>query len=81
MTVVSAARERKRKNVAPHVPPPAICANTFGKATKMRPGPALTSTPNAAHAGKTMRPARKATVVSIAMIHVASVTRERERST
>ena len=44
-TVVSAASERKRKKQNPQTRPPDIAAKTLGSATKMSPGPEVTSTP------------------------------------
>ena len=43
--VVSAARVRKRKKKNPQTRPPAMLAKTLGRATKMSPGPEVTSTP------------------------------------
>ena len=45
MIVVSAAKERNRKKKKPQTRPPGIAWKTFGSATKMRPGPAVYSTP------------------------------------
>ena len=59
-TVVSAASERKRKNAKPQMRPWAIEPKTRGSASKISPGPEVTSTPKLAQTGKTTSPARTA---------------------
>ena len=45
MTVEKDAKVIKRKNRLPHIRPPDILTNTFGRVTKIRLGPCVTSTP------------------------------------
>ncbi len=76
-TVDMAAKVMKTKNRVPHSRPMGMLLNTLGRVTKIRPGPAPTSTPWVKQAGKMMRPAVSATKVSRPTMMADSEVRER----
>ena len=76
-TVDNAAKVINRKNKDPQILPPAIFAKMFGRVTKIRLGPAPASTPKVEHAGKMIRPAMMATIVSRIITLMDSPIRER----
>ena len=64
ITVVIAAKLMKIKNKEPHSLPHGSTLNMFGRVTNTKPGPEPASMPNAALAGKIIKPAIKAARVS-----------------
>ena len=65
MTVDSAAKLMNRKNSVHHSWPKGIMSKTAGRVMKTRLGPAPGSTPKAKQLGKMIRPAMRATRVSM----------------
>ena len=72
MTVEKLAADMNKKNSIPHIRPPAMLANTFGRVMKISCGPASGCTPKEKQAGKIMSPAESATSVSRPQIRTAS---------
>jgi hypothetical protein len=61
---VSAAMASSTKNSTPNRSPKGMAENTAGRVMKVSPGPALGAKPKANTAGSTIRPERKAAVLS-----------------
>ena len=62
--LVTAAKNTSKKNKAAKIEPPAMASNTFGRVTKISPGPEAGSRPQENTAGKMAMPASTAIQVS-----------------
>ena len=80
MTVEKLANVMNRKNSAPHRRPPAMFVKTLGSVMKIKLGPASGEMPKEKHAGKMIRPAQTATMVSSTQMRAASPGRVKRRS-